>query len=1228
MIKSIAHLGDVHIHNLQRHEEYRIQFSKLYDILKDKKPDRIVIVGDLFEKFVEISNEAKTLAGEFLNKLTDISLIIITLGNHDIMKKNKNRLNSVYTLVNLLNNEKIIYLDKSGFYEDENVIWVNYSHIEKDIDPWVDIKHTKEHNKTYIGLFHDPINDSTTDMKQTFNSTKYKSISDFKKNDIVMLADIHKFQYFRKDKTAAYCGSTIQQNFGELPENHGFINWYLGDNITSEHINIPNDYNFINFTIPKDTDYDDLNLNHELLNSLSDIKIHWRDLSANVNYENETKIRKYFKDKYNLLGIKIKKEPILTDVTDVEMVNESIDILNPEVHRKIFTEYLKLNGYDDYFIKEILDIDDIISNRLTINTENLGISWSIEKIWFDNFKSYDDGNIINFKSMGDNTVIQISGINQQGKTTILDAISYVLYGKTTTTTKREKNGDNRYINNKRVLDSCSGGAIININGELYTLIRETERKWNRSKDGITSCSTILDYYKGTEIKDENKLTEDVKKKTQKYIENAIGEFEDFIRLVLTTADNLNELLSMDRAVFIDSIIKDAGYDIFEKKLDEFKLYKKEVSKNDIKVDIDIINLRKEKIKLERAVLNEKLISINDNIIDNEQSKPIYQKDKEDLMITLNKIDDKFESFDINETLEIIGDEELKIGKRKENLKTIDNIKFELKSYDSNEIKNKRFNIDEIREIISNFNMKSAEIDGNINENKYNINTINMDINNIVDNYIKSLEDGIKDNTLKISEIKNEFKTNLINYTTSMKEELGTIKTNRDLYMKDIDNLMEEGKRLKKTNDELENSKDCITCKRPLDGVDPKIINDSIQSNKLLMANIKENIKNIRENYDKVTDQIDSFQNKLERLSKKDFSFDENLEKDYIKYRQNKSKIYEENNEIERRVKLIKDGNLPSKLKDRLTTSYNERRRFNDTISDLEKEKEELKTQLEYKNDELELNKSELSELEKEEESIDKKKEVVNLEEKVKADIERFENLIKEYKKDIEDYNNQLEKIEENKTIHKDIDILNEKLTVIDNMISEKMEEKSILTASSIVLDKEINDMDSSIIIFNKQKKKNEILDSYLKCVHRDGLPSYLLRKSINIINQELSNLLIEVDFNLFFDEKLVLKLSHDIKSDIAQNAIESSGMERVFSAVGLKIALRKINNKSKPNFIMLDEVMGKLVATSVDKFIILLDTIKEQVDKLIIIEHNHTINYDYLINVEKSVEGISSLNIT
>jgi hypothetical protein len=54
----------------------------------------------------------------------------------------------------------------------------------------------------------------------------------------------------------------------------------------------------------------------------------------------------------------------------------------------------------------------------------------------------------------------------------------------------------------------------------------------------------------------------------------------------------------------------------------------------------------------------------------------------------------------------------------------------------------------------------------------------------------------------------------------------------------------------------------------------------------------------------------------------------------------------------------------------------------------------------------------------------------------------------------------------------------------------------------------------------------------------------------------------------------------DVLKLLDQNAIESSGKERTFCALVLKIALRQINVKSRPNFIILDEIMGKLYENS------------------------------------------------
>jgi len=192
-------------------------------------------------------------------------------------------------------------------------------------------------------------------------------------------------------------------------------------------------------------------------------------------------------------------------------------------------------------------------------------------------------------------------------------------------------------------------------------------------------------------------------------------------------------------------------------------------------------------------------------------------------------------------------------------------------------------------------------------------------------------------------------------------------------------------------------------------------------------------------------------------------------------------------------------------------------------------------------------------------------------------------------------------------------------------IDEKYIVISEIKKEIALLEKSIEDIQSRIEKFIQQKKQEELMKEYQRCISRDGIPTYLLKKSIHLINKELNDLLTNVDFTLFFNDDLILKLSMDDRLDVSQNAIESSGKERTFCALTLKIALRQINVKSRPNFIILDEIMGKLYEKSVMEFIELLDEIKNKIDKIIIIEHVHPINYDGLITVKKNDNLISSL---
>jgi len=204
MINKIAHLADIHIkNNLSTHIEYKTQFKKLYNDLKIKKPDRIVVVGDITHDFLSCSYEVEILAVDFLINLTKIAPTIVVEGNHCIRKSDLKRTSALKNFVTIIKNSnsdiKLTHFEFSGFFEDENVIWVNHSHLQKEINPWNDIEHKRDLTKTYIDLFHDPINGCSNDIGYEFFSKRLRNISDFN-GDYALFGDIHKHQKWYKDE--------------------------------------------------------------------------------------------------------------------------------------------------------------------------------------------------------------------------------------------------------------------------------------------------------------------------------------------------------------------------------------------------------------------------------------------------------------------------------------------------------------------------------------------------------------------------------------------------------------------------------------------------------------------------------------------------------------------------------------------------------------------------------------------------------------------------------------------------------------------------------------------------------------------------------------------------------------------------------------------------------------------------------------------------------------------
>lgn len=260
MVKKIIHIGDIHIRTNDRHEEYKKVFDNFFDKLEqeyndyDKDELRIAILGDLVHQKINVSNEQFILCREFLIRCSNFCKTIIIPGNHDMLLGNLDRLDSIYPIVNSIDNPDLTYISKTSFIIDDNLVWVNYGITDEEV---IDIKKIRETytDKKIIGMYHGVLNGALLD--NGFELTSEVKGDRFYGVDVMLLGDIHKYQIIEKEGfNAVYCGSLIQQNYGENINNHGYVEWDV-TNMEHRLIEIDNDYVYLTFHITSPLDIED-----------------------------------------------------------------------------------------------------------------------------------------------------------------------------------------------------------------------------------------------------------------------------------------------------------------------------------------------------------------------------------------------------------------------------------------------------------------------------------------------------------------------------------------------------------------------------------------------------------------------------------------------------------------------------------------------------------------------------------------------------------------------------------------------------------------------------------------------------------------------------------------------------------------------------------------------------------------------------------------------------------
>ena len=392
----IIHLADIHWRGLSRHDEYRESFSCFLDQARELNPDVIYVGGDIVHNKTQgISPELIDCLCWWFTSLSDIAPTHVILGNHDGLVLNKDRQDAISPIIEALNNPNIFLYKDSGVFPISGHPGFNWCVFSCFDEPgWKHIEPVE--NDINIALFHGAVWGSKTDIDWEIEGDVTDDL--FKDFDFSLLGDIHKKQFLNKEKTIAYCGSSIQQNYGE-DTGKGFLFWDIRskDDFDVEFHEIPHEKPFVTI--------DWLGSVGETINEASIFPYGSRfriRSKRTLNQASTKQIQEELKRTNEASEVVFKSDSTF----DVSKIRTGAGILDREnlrdsnTHKRILREYYKESDITDENLSDMCDLVDRYMSQISKNDESLRNSrWQINSMRFDNLFSYGSGNFINFENL-------------------------------------------------------------------------------------------------------------------------------------------------------------------------------------------------------------------------------------------------------------------------------------------------------------------------------------------------------------------------------------------------------------------------------------------------------------------------------------------------------------------------------------------------------------------------------------------------------------------------------------------------------------------------------------------------------------------------------------------------------------------------------------------------------------------------------------------------------------
>jgi DNA repair exonuclease SbcCD ATPase subunit len=650
MIKTIAHLADIHIRKLHRFVEYRQVFKKLYKQLKDLKPDAIYIGGDVVHGKLDTSPEEVRMVANFFLELCKIAPTIVIPGNHDCNLNNKSREDTLSPIVDLVQKitPNLHYWKKTGVYTMDNVDFATLSifDIDKEGKQITDtIPNPKDLKNTSIALFHGGVDKHFYDNGFQVQDDRVTNET-FAGYDMVLLGDIHKRQFLNEEETIAYPGSLIQQNYSEEPS-HGFLLWDVETKKATYH-QVENDYGYKILRVEDGKILNSTTGNPYELTFMPPkgrVKIKFWDTTLEQIKDIQIGLRKQYP---KLKEIVTERQDNISIGEDRENKLDIGDVRDVNYQNELIEDFLKRNvdGIDKETIKRVQDINDMTNNSPEIYDGDITrtVDWKIKSFEFDNMFCYGKGNKIDFTKL-DGT-IGVVAPNHSGKSAIMDAIAYTIYDVCSRTNRALD-----VMNKKKT--TFKAKLNLEINGMDYWIERDAKYKRVNHKNGKVShqCPVKVKFYMIDDSGEEVDLSGAARFNstygtgTNEEIKKVLGTFDDFILTSLSLQTNGMNFLDKKQAerkkilsTFMDIEVFEQLESIAKSDSNEERVMLRQFQKKDSYREIGTINQRITELEKDETELKTEEETIDKKLTE-------LESDKINLVRKLYKID---ETYDIDE----------------------------------------------------------------------------------------------------------------------------------------------------------------------------------------------------------------------------------------------------------------------------------------------------------------------------------------------------------------------------------------------------------------------------------------------------------------------------------------------------------------------------------------------------------------------------------------------------